>query len=89
MTGPGTVLVGVSSATHSRPGEVAAHHIQAINRSHSDMVKFSSRHDKYYRQVLHQLLNFLEDAPDVIAARFAPAKGTILSPPVAYFGSSK
>ncbi|PTB43606.1 hypothetical protein M441DRAFT_56598 [Trichoderma asperellum CBS 433.97] len=40
MSGAKAILVTKSSATHCRPWEDGAEHICAINRSHSDMVKF-------------------------------------------------
>ncbi len=63
------MLVNESSATHGRPGEDLAHHVQAINRSHSDMVKFG-RHDQEYQVVLGFLLDFIDDATEVITKRF-------------------
>lgn len=49
MTGRRTVLVDSSSATHGRSWEIEAHHIQALNRTHSEMVKFSSNDGDYDR----------------------------------------
>ena len=54
MTGPCKVLVDSSSATHSRPWESEAHHVQAIQRTHSELVKFS-RNDEEYQRVLSVL----------------------------------
>ncbi|KAL7900031.1 hypothetical protein HDV63DRAFT_370169 [Trichoderma sp. SZMC 28014] len=54
MTGPTTVLVTKSSATHCRPWEDGAEHICAINRTHSEMVKFGP-HDADYKNVRERL----------------------------------
>lgn len=54
MTGPAAVLVTKSSATHCRPWEDGAEHICAINRTHSEMVKFSP-HDSDYNDVREKL----------------------------------
>ena len=59
MEGPPTILVGSSSATHGRPWENKAHHIQAIDRDHSEMVKFR-RHDVVYDRVFVVLKRFME-----------------------------
>lgn len=40
MTRPTAVLIMKSSAIHCRPWENEAEHICAINRTHSEMVKF-------------------------------------------------
>lgn len=69
MKGPPTILVNVPSATHGRPGEDNAYDIQAINRSHSEMVKFSRR-DPDYDTVLGFLREFRIAAPKIIEARF-------------------
>ncbi|KAL8878972.1 MAG: hypothetical protein Q9198_003325 [Flavoplaca austrocitrina] len=70
MTGPLSVLVDASSATHGRPGEDQAHHIQALNRNHSEMVKFG-RKDVDYDIVLGFLKEFAKSASDIIRARFS------------------
>ncbi|KAJ0108861.1 hypothetical protein J7T55_011355 [Diaporthe amygdali] len=54
MAGPKAVLVAKSSATHCRPWEDGPEHICAINRSHSDMVKFGQE-DHEYEQTLQRL----------------------------------
>lgn len=53
MTGKPAVLVSKSSATHCRPWEVGPEHICAINRTHSDMVKFAEEDDEYDKVVGH------------------------------------
>ncbi|KAH0556219.1 hypothetical protein GP486_005853, partial [Trichoglossum hirsutum] len=73
MTGPRAVLVDSSSATHGRPWESEAHHIQAINRNHSDIVKFSLQ-DKYYYVVLQHLRQLAADAIDLTQNRFPEPK---------------
>lgn len=54
MTGPSTILVTKSSATHGRPWEDGAEQICAINRTHSEMVKFGP-HDADYKNVRERL----------------------------------
>lgn len=84
MSGPPAVLVNASSATHSRPGEDQAHDIHAINRSHSEMVKFS-RKDVDYNIVLGFLKEFLISAPDIIEARFREERKGGTDPKLSYF----
>jgi hypothetical protein len=74
MDGEPAILVGSASATHGRSWENQAHHIQAINRSHSELVKFSN-HDAIYFRVRDQLRDFSEAAVDVIQARFGETEG--------------
>ncbi|KAL9111951.1 MAG: hypothetical protein Q9187_007849, partial [Circinaria calcarea] len=69
MKGKRVVLVSQSSATHGRPWENQPHHIQAINRSHSNLVKFSSD-DEVYDRILVRLKEFAEDSIKVIQRRF-------------------
>ena len=80
MSGPPAVLVNASSATHSRPGEDQAHDIHAVNRSHSEMVKFGRR-DVDYNIVLGFLEEFAISAPKIIEARFIEERrgGTTLN----------
>ncbi|KAK5987003.1 Nephrocystin-3-like protein [Cladobotryum mycophilum] len=54
MTGPPAVLVAKASATHCRPWEDGPEHICAINRTHSEMVKFRPD-DSDYRNVLEKM----------------------------------
>lgn len=69
MSGPPSVLVDASSATHCRPGEDQVFDIHPINRNHSELVKFS-RKDVDYGVVLGVLQEFAQDAYPVIQARF-------------------
>ncbi len=73
-TGPCVVLVNETSATHSRPGEDLAHNVQAIDRTHSDMVKFSRR-DEAYNLVLSFIQEFADAATAVVEARFRAKQG--------------
>ena len=68
MSGPLPVLVDASSATHGRPGEDQAHDIQALNRTHSELVKFK-RQDLDYSVVLGFLQEFCSAAFSTIAPR--------------------
>lgn len=61
MNGPDTILVGQASATHGRSWENKAHHIQAINRTHSQLVKFRAN-DEVYRRILGTLKEFTKQA---------------------------
>jgi protein SERAC1 len=69
MTGKPTVLVDSASATHGRPWEIEDCYIHAINRSHSDLVKFAKQ-DEDYEVVLHHLQRFCSVAEDVVRKRF-------------------
>ncbi len=79
MTGSPVVLVNESSATHGRPGEDQAHNVQAINRTHSDMVKFGRR-DETYKLVAGFLHEFAESTAAVNEVRFRAADGTVFAP---------
>lgn len=61
MKGPDAILVGQASATHGRSWENKAHHIQAINRAHSQLVKFRAN-DEVYRRTLGTLKEFTKEA---------------------------
>ncbi|ETR97188.1 hypothetical protein M419DRAFT_92340 [Trichoderma reesei RUT C-30] len=54
MTGPPTILVTKSSATHCRPWEDGTEHMCAIARTHSEMVKFGP-HDPEYKNVKERI----------------------------------
>jgi hypothetical protein len=69
MTGKPAVLVGIASATHGRPWELEDRYILAINRTHSDLVKFSKQDDDY-EVVLHHLRRFSSVSANVIQDRF-------------------
>ncbi|KAL8794050.1 MAG: hypothetical protein Q9195_003350 [Heterodermia aff. obscurata] len=57
-----------ASATHGRPGENEAHDIQAINSTHSEMVKFGIG-DPRYQLVVGFLKDFIATAPTIVEAR--------------------
>ncbi|PON24619.1 hypothetical protein TGAM01_v206549 [Trichoderma gamsii] len=61
MTGTAAVLVSKSSATHSRPWETGQQYICAINRTHSEMVKFSSE-DSEYEKVVGRIQSLVREA---------------------------
>ena len=77
MTGKPSVLVGSASATHGRPWELGEHYVQAINRNHSDLVKFAKQ-DENYEVVLYHLRKFSGVAADVIRKRFEEAQSLFL-----------
>jgi len=68
MTGPRCVLVGSSSAIHGRSGEDEPCNIQALNRTHSELVKFSSN-DVDYTRVLAVLKRMASAAVKAIPRR--------------------
>jgi len=80
MKGERAVLVHISSATHGRPWECEAHHVQSIGRTHSDLVKYSFR-DGIYERVLCVLQGFIKSAVTVIPSRFLVKKDTASSAP--------
>lgn len=55
MSGPSTVLVDRRSATNGRHWEQDDRYLYPVNCTHSEMVKFDSKHDAVYAQVLHYL----------------------------------
>ncbi|RDW94780.1 hypothetical protein BP5796_00543 [Coleophoma crateriformis] len=61
MKGPPCILVDLRSATHGRRWENQAHHIQAIERDHSQLVKFKAN-DEVYERVLITIKEFSEKA---------------------------
>jgi protein SERAC1 len=69
MSGKPTVLVDSASATHSRPWEDGDRYAQAINRNHSDLVKFTKQ-DEDYEVVLDHLRRFSSVAVDIVRDRF-------------------
>jgi hypothetical protein len=69
MKGPSAVLVDVHSATSGREWESSSKFIHAINRNHSELVKFSKQ-DSDYQTVLHHLATFKRDAYNAIRTRF-------------------
>jgi hypothetical protein len=69
MTGKPTVLVNTASATYGRPWELVDRYVLAINRSHSNLVKFTKQ-DEDYEVVLHHLKRFSSVAVKVVQDRF-------------------
>ncbi|KND89201.1 Protein SERAC1 [Tolypocladium ophioglossoides CBS 100239] len=61
MKGPLAVLVTKSSATHCRPWEDGTEHMCAIDRTHSDMVKFG-QHDNEYDKARGRLIGLARRA---------------------------
>lgn len=68
MRGDTARLVNSSLATQSRPWENEAHHNQAINRNHSDLVKYAFK-DQEYLVVLEHLRRSCGSAEYVIRSR--------------------
>ena len=73
MDGSPDVLVGSPSATHGRSWENEPHNLQAVNRNHSEMVKFR-KHDVIYDRVLVVLTRFLEASLRISVPRESPPK---------------
>lgn len=61
MKGPLAVLVTKSSATHCRPWEDGEEYMCAIDRTHSNMVKFG-QHDNEYDKVRGRLIGLARRA---------------------------
>ncbi|UKZ56936.1 hypothetical protein TrVGV298_010783 [Trichoderma virens] len=61
MSGKPAALVSKASATHCRPWEDGPEHICAINRTHSEMVKFSVE-DPEYDKVLGRIRSLAQHA---------------------------
>ena len=70
MKGPTAILVSSASATQGRGWEQDTYHVQPINRTHSEMVKFKLV-DPYYDIVRGTLQEFTEVAVDVITKRIS------------------
>lgn len=70
MQGDPAVLVDRSSATHGRLWENEEHHIHAIERDHSNLIKFCYRNEIYDR-IREHLQGFAMDAVKVIKLRLA------------------
>ena len=69
MDGEKTVLVAKESAIHGRPWEMQPRFIIAVDRSHSDLVKFEQGSDDY-EHVLTCIRLLLEDVTDIVCRRF-------------------
>jgi hypothetical protein len=69
MKGDPVILVDKDSATHSRPWEIDPQFIVAIDRAHSDLVKFE-RYSDDYEHVFNCIQLLLENATDTVSRRF-------------------
>lgn len=85
MQGPHAVLVDRSSATHGRPWENEEHHIHAIERDHSNLVKFRYR-DEVYNGIREHLQGFAMDAVKVIKLRLTNQFGNPNNTEIAIIG---
>lgn len=65
MTGPDALLVDPHSATNgrARSSEQDHHFVEPINRTHSEVVKFTHQEDPYYAMVSGHLKRIKEDIP--------------------------
>jgi len=75
MAGPLGILADIPSATHGRPRENDAHHILALKRRHSELVKFS-RNDVDYARVLAVLKRMTSAAISAIPRGMSSIKST-------------
>ena len=75
MTGPSKILVDITSAMHGRPRENQPYNAHAINKTHSDMLKFS-RDDSAFEIVLKELTRLASDAVQAIPRGMSHAEGT-------------
>lgn len=78
MTGPLTILVEQSSATHTRPWENETHHVQAIDRNHKDMVKFDHDYDPDLGRVKTIFHEFINGASSMAGPRRNSAQGGLV-----------
>lgn len=70
MIGPSEVLVDITSATQGRSlWESEPYFVQAINKNHQEMVKYS-RGDEYYHLIKGRLEDVFEKAISTIHQRF-------------------
>lgn len=60
MTGPSTQLVTPQSVTQGRLQNEVDHKVFAINRTHSELVKFSGANDEEYLRTLDCLRDILD-----------------------------
>lgn len=60
MTGPSIQLVTPRSATQGRLQDEPEHRVFAINRTHSELVKFSGANDEEYLRALDCLRDILD-----------------------------
>lgn len=68
MAGPKKVLVSQFSATRPRLWE-SEHYEESLNRTHSDLVKFSPN-DVDYERVRHKLLEITSEASATLTSRY-------------------
>lgn len=74
MEGPATVFVSKDSAKCLRTWESEIQNTLAMNRTHSEMVKFPHKHDKGYVSIRKRLKDFALKAVVVIPKRHATGK---------------
>ncbi|KAK8212626.1 hypothetical protein IWZ01DRAFT_275551 [Phyllosticta capitalensis] len=81
MTGPPTVLVERTSATHGRPWETGDNSfVIPVDRSHSDMAKFKSASDDLYGDIVSWLEDILEiNQSSYIDGRLSQEENELLS----------
>lgn len=71
MEGPATVFVSKDSAKCLRTWETEIQNTLAMNRTHSEMVKFPNKHDRGYASIRKRLKDFALKAAEVIPKRHA------------------
>ncbi|KAF4541448.1 Protein serac1 [Lasiodiplodia theobromae] len=71
MEGPATVFVSKDSAKCLRTWETEIQNTLAMNRTHSEMVKFPNKHDRGYSSIRKRLKDFALKSAEVIPRRHA------------------
>ncbi|PTB38490.1 hypothetical protein M441DRAFT_71922 [Trichoderma asperellum CBS 433.97] len=79
MTGPDAILVTKPSAIHCRPWEDGAEHICALDRTHSEMVKFKPN-DSDYKDIVKEKIKGLSRRAFTVRDRLQSSKSTFLVP---------
>lgn len=75
MTGPDAILVTKPSATHCHPWEDGVEHICALDRTHSEMVKFKSN-DSDYKDIVKEKIKGLSRRAFTVRDRLQSSKST-------------
>ena len=69
-------MVDQTSATHGRPNECKAHHIQALDLDHPSLVRYT-RDDQDYLILRSYLDACVEDAQNVVQRRYEQRQGML------------
>ena len=69
-------IVDQASATHGRPNECKAHHIQALDLDHPSLVRYT-RDDHNYLLIQAYLDDCVKDAQKVVQRRYEQRQGML------------